>query len=138
MMRLASATRGSDPMIADVDRKKILVVDDDLPLRGMLSSVLRRSGFQVLIAGDGSEAQRVVALHQPHVILLDLMMPGMNGWEFLQALRETGYIAQSPVIVLSAHLQKDPQVLLQMGVKAILPKPFNLDELLELIRTVAP
>jgi DNA-binding response OmpR family regulator len=123
---------------ADVERKRVLVVDDDLPLRGMLSSVLRRHGFQVFLAGDGDEAQRVLGLHKPHVILLDLMMPGVNGWDFLQRLSETGHVGQIPVIVVSAHLRKDPQAILQMGVKAILPKPFNLDDLLELIRAVAP
>lgn len=68
---------------ADVERKRVLVVDDDLPLRGMRSSVLRRHGFQVFLAGDGDEAQRALVLHQPHVVLLDLMMPGVNGWDFL-------------------------------------------------------
>ncbi|MGH9457414.1 MAG: response regulator [Thermoanaerobaculia bacterium] len=131
-------SHGSTPALEDVGRKKILVVDDDLPLRGMLSSVLRRSGFQVYLAADGSEAQRVLTIHRPHVILLDLMMPGINGWDFLQTLRDTGFLPQTPVIVVSAHLQRDPQLLLQMGVRAILPKPFNLDELLDLIRHVAP
>lgn len=123
---------------ADVERKRILVVDDDLPLRGMLSSVLTRHGFQVFLAGDGDEAQRALVLHKPHVILLDLMMPGVNGWDFLQMLSDRGFAGQVPVIVVSAHLRKDPQAILQMGVKAILPKPFNLDDLLEMIRAVAP
>jgi DNA-binding response OmpR family regulator len=123
--------------LSDVDRKRVLVVDDDMPLRGMLSSVLRRHGFQVYLAGDGDEAQRALVLHQPHVVLLDLMMPGVNGWDFLQMLQDTGFAGQVPVIVISAHLRKDPQAVLQMGVKAILPKPFELDDLLEMIRAVA-
>ncbi len=123
---------------ADVERKRVLVVDDDLPLRGMLSSVLRRHGFQVFLAGDGDEGQRALVLHKPHVVLLDLMMPGVNGWDFLQRLNDTGFAGQIPVIVVSAHLRKDPQAVLQMGVKAILPKPFNIDDLLEVIRSVAP
>jgi DNA-binding response OmpR family regulator len=123
--------------IADVDRKRVLVVDDDMPLRGMLSAVLRRQGFQVYLAGDGDEAQRALVLHKPHVVLLDLMMPGVNGWDFLQMLQDTGHAGQVPVIVISAHLRKDPQAVLQMGVKAILPKPFELDDLLEMIRAVA-
>ena len=117
----------------EIARKRILVVDDDLPLRGMLSAVLRRHGFQVFLAGDGGEAQRALMLHHPDLVLLDLMMPGINGWDFLQRLRETGHIGKTPIIVISAHLRKEPQAVLQMGVSAILPKPFNLDDLVELI-----
>lgn len=117
--------------------KRILVVDDDLPLRGMLSTVLRRHGFQVYLAGDGGEAQRALMLHRPDVVLLDLMMPGINGWDFLQRLQETGYLGRVPIVVISAHLRKEPQALLQLGVSAILPKPFNLDDLLDVIVQVS-
>lgn len=123
--------------MAEADRKRILVVDDDLPLRGMLSSALRRNGFQVFLAGDGGEAHRALLLHEPNVILLDLMMPGENGWDFLQKLRDTGHAGRIPIIVVSAHLRHDPQAVLEMGVSAILPKPFDLGDLLEMIRTLA-
>jgi DNA-binding response OmpR family regulator len=119
------------------ERKSILVVDDDLPLRGMLSSALRRNGYQVFLAGDGGEAHRAMLLNHPHVILLDLMMPGVNGWDFLQKIRESGHYGKVPIIVISAHLREDPQAVLEMGVSAILPKPFNLEELLEMIQHLA-
>src|SRR5204863_9812090 len=83
---------GDGKRVADVDRKRILVIDDDLPLRGMLAAALRKHGFQVLLAGDGEEGQRAVNLHNPHVILLDLAMPRVNGWDFLHWLQETGKI----------------------------------------------
>src|SRR3989442_6711856 len=85
--------------VADVDRKRILVIDDDLPLRGMLAAALRQAGFQVLLAADGSEGQRALTIHRPDVILLDLAMPGVNGWDFLQRLKETGYLGTIPIIV---------------------------------------
>ena len=119
--------------IADVDRKRVLVIDDDLPLRGMLAAALRQHGFQVLLAGDGAEGQRALNIHNPDVILLDLAMPDVNGWDFLQRLQESGQLAKVKIIVLSAHLRVDPQAILQMGVKAILPKPFNLPELIDVI-----
>lgn len=122
-----------DRRVADVDRKRVLVVDDDMPLRGMLSAALRQHGFQVLLAGDGGEAQRAFSLHHPDIILLDLMMPGENGWDFLQRLKETGFLGSIPIIVISAHLRIEPQAVLQMGVSAMLPKPFNLDDLMNLI-----
>jgi chemosensory pili system protein ChpA (sensor histidine kinase/response regulator) len=124
--------------VSDVERKRVLVIDDDLPLRGMLAAALRQAGFQVLLAGDGAEGHRAVTIHKPDVIILDLAMPRMNGWDFLQKLKETGYLGVLPIIVVSAHLLVEPQAILQMGVKAILPKPFNLPELIDIIEHVAP
>ena len=124
---------GGGKRISDVDRKRILVIDDDMPLRGMLAAALRQHGFQVLLAGDGEEGQRALNIHHPDIILLDLAMPKVNGWDFLQRLQETGHLGRVPIIVLSAHLRVEPQAVLQMGVSAILPKPFNLPELIDLI-----
>lgn len=124
---------GRPKRIADVEKKRVLVIDDDLPLRGMLAAALRQHGFQVLLAGDGGEGQRAMTIHKPDVVLLDLAMPDVNGWDFLQRLQETGHLGKVPIIVVSAHLRIDPQAILQMGVRAILPKPFNLQELIELI-----
>ncbi len=121
------------PRIADVERKRVLVIDDDLPLRGMLAAALDKHGYQVLLAGDGAEGQRALMIHRPDLVLLDLAMPEVNGWDFLQRLKESGHIGQVPIIVVSAHLRIEPQAILQMGVSAILPKPFNLPELLDLI-----
>jgi DNA-binding response OmpR family regulator len=131
-------TNGREKRIADVDRKCVLVIDDDLPLRGMVAAALRHHGFQVLLAGDGAEGQRALNIHHPDVVLLDLAMPDVNGWDFLQRLQETGRLGSVPIIVVSAHLRHDPQAILQMGVKAILPKPFNLPELIDLIEHVSP
>jgi DNA-binding response OmpR family regulator len=123
----------NEKRVADVDRKRVLVIDDDLPLRGMLAAALRQHGFQVLLAGDGAEGQRALTIHNPDLILLDLAMPDVNGWDFLQRLQETGHLGKVPIIVVSAHVRVEPQALLQMGVSAILPKPFNLPDLLDVI-----
>jgi DNA-binding response OmpR family regulator len=123
---------------AEVAKKRVLVIDDDLPLRGMLAAALRKHGFQVLLAGDGAEGQRALTIHNPDIVLLDLAMPNVNGWDFLQRLHETGHIGRPPVIVVSAHLRMDPQAILQMGVAAILPKPFNLPDLINLIEHLSP
>lgn len=121
--------------VSDVDRKRILVIDDDLPLRGMLAAALRQAGFQVLLAGDGLEGHRALTIHKPDVVILDLAMPNVNGWDFLQKVKESGYSAL-PIVVLSAHLHVDPQAILRMGVKAILPKPFNLPDLISIVETL--
>ena len=130
----------SDPAkrVADVEKKSVLVIDDDLPLRGMLAAALRQHGYQVFLAGDGGEGHRALMLHNPDVVLLDLAMPEVNGWDFLQRVQESGRGGQVPIIVVSAHLRIDPQAVLQMGVQAIVPKPFNLPELISLIEHLSP
>ncbi len=138
MSEVQSQQGGAPKRLGDVDRKCILVIDDDLPLRGMLAAALRQAGFQVLLAGDGEEGHRALTIHKPDVIILDLAMPNVNGWDFLQKLKETGYLGALPIIVLSAHLRVEPQAILQMGVAAILPKPFNLADLINLIEHLAP
>ena len=129
---------GAAKRVADVDRKRILVIDDDMPLRGMLAAALRQHGFQVLLASDGAEGQRALTIHHPNVILLDLAMPKVNGFDFLQRMHETGHLGKVPIIVVSAHLREDPKAVLRMGVSAILPKPFNLSELIDLIEHLSP
>jgi DNA-binding response OmpR family regulator len=123
--------------LGGVARKRVLVIDDDLPIRGMLAAALRQHGYQVLLAGDGAEGQRAMTIHHPNIVLLDLAMPDVNGWDFLQRLQETGHLGRIPIIVVSAHVRVEPQALLQMGVAAILPKPFNLADLLDLIGHLA-
>lgn len=132
-MILGQESTSREKRVSDRGRKCVLVIDDDLPIRGMLASALRQNGYQVLLAGDGAEGQRALTIHHPDIVLLDLAMPGVNGWDFLQRLQETGHLGRLPIVVVSAHLRVEPQALLQMGVSAILPKPFNLNELLQLI-----
>src|SRR6202171_2738812 len=138
MNELRSQPGSASKRVADVDRKRILVIDDDLPLRGMLAAALRQGGVQVILAGVGAEGHRALTIHRPDVIVLDLAMPNVNGWDFLQKLKETGYLGALPIIVLSAHLRVEPQAILQMGVSAILPKPFNLQELIDLVEHLSP
>lgn len=133
-MNVGSEQSGTrDTRVKEVAKKRVLVIDDDLPIRGMLAAALRQHGFQVLLAGDGAEGHRALTIHNPDVVLLDLAMPDVNGWDFLQRIQETGHLGKIPVVVVSAHVTVQPQALLQMGVAAILPKPFNLPELMDLI-----
>jgi len=132
-MNISEQSGTRDTRVKEVAKKRVLVIDDDLPIRGMLAAALRQHGFQVLLAGDGAEGHRALTIHNPDVVLLDLAMPDVNGWDFLQRIQETGHLGKIPVVVVSAHVAVQPQALLQMGVAAILPKPFNLPELMDLI-----
>src|ERR1051326_7914272 len=103
MNELQSRNDRGAKRLADVDKKRGLVIDDDLPLREMLAAALRQHGVQVLLAGDGAEGRRALTIHNPDVVLLDLAMPDVNGWDFLQRLQETGHLGRIPITVASAH-----------------------------------
>ncbi|OHA07513.1 MAG: hypothetical protein A2934_03625 [Candidatus Sungbacteria bacterium RIFCSPLOWO2_01_FULL_47_10] len=82
-------------------KKNILVVEDDETLRGAISDKLRSEGYAVLEAADGSEALRIAFENHPNVILLDLMLPIMDGAEVLSELRKDAWGAKIPVIIVS-------------------------------------
>jgi len=107
----------------------VLVVDDENDIREAVSEVLADEGYEVLSAGDGAEALAQAREHHPSVVLLDLMMPGMNGWEFRAAQKGDPSLSGIPVIVLSALGRASG-----LEADAYLQKPFELDELLDAIR----
>ncbi len=107
----------------------ILVVDDERDIRDTIAELLADEGYAVEEAGDGAEALAKARDCHPVVVLLDLMMPGMNGWEFRARQRGDPELAGIPVIVVSALGRVS-------GVDAAgyLQKPFELDDLLSAVR----
>jgi CheY-like chemotaxis protein len=108
---------------------RVLVVDDEVDIRQAVSEVLADEGHQVTAAGDGAEALVMVRDFQPQLILLDLMMPGMSGWEFRRLQKDDPDLSTIPVVVLSA-LGKDGA----LDAADYLQKPFDLEELLTAVR----
>lgn len=108
---------------------RILVVDDEPMVRQSLGQFLGDEGYTVEEAADGADALARVGEHRPDVILLDLMMPGMNGRQFLRALRGDPRYVDVPVVVMTAvrGLTVQPAAL---GASEVVEKPFNLEELL--------
>ena len=108
----------------------ILVVEDDDVIRYLLADALQDAGFAVATALDGSDALDQIAQHRPDAILLDLMMPEMDGWSFLQTCRQDPSSATIPIGLLSAapRLCKTADA---WGVQVAIAKPFALDVLLE-------
>lgn len=108
---------------------RILVVDDEPMVRQSLGQFLGDEGYTVEEAADGADALARVGEHRPDVILLDLMMPGMNGRQFLRALRGDPRYADVPVVVMTAvrGLTVQPAVL---GASEVVEKPFDVDDLL--------
>lgn len=114
--------------------KKILVVDDKPELRTLLKSYLAQEGFDVVQAANGREAIFVARHEKPDLILLDLMMPELNGNEFMRAYRRT---FDTPIIILTARLEEDDKVIgLELGADDYVTKPFSPRELTARIRAV--
>jgi CheY-like chemotaxis protein len=105
---------------------RILVIDDDSDIREVVGEALRFAGHQVATARDGREGLARCRSFHPTMILLDLMMPGMTGWEFRAAQLEDPALAGIPVLVVTA-LGHDPDI----RASAVLAKPFRLDDLLD-------
>ena len=106
----------------------MLVIEDHTPIRECIAEVLEMEGYSVSQARDGREGLRVAREQPPNLILLDLMMPNMDGWQFRAAQKEDAALADIPVIVLSAFEAEAATDL--EGVVARFPKPFNTSVLL--------
>ena len=114
--------------------KKILAVDDKPELRTLIKSYLIQEGFEVVTAGDGQEALFVARREKPDLIILDLMMPEMSGYEFMRAYNRE---ADTPIIILTARLEENDKVLgLELGADDYVTKPFSPRELAARVRAV--
>jgi two-component system alkaline phosphatase synthesis response regulator PhoP len=114
--------------------KKILVVDDKQELRTLLKSYLTQEGFDVFTANDGQEALHVARHEKPNLIILDLMMPEMGGYEFMRAYSRE---ADTPVVILTAKIEENDKVLgLELGADDYVTKPFSPRELTARVRAV--
>ena len=109
----------------------VLIVEDDPDMRELERMALEWRGFQVHVASNGDEALRTLAAVRPCAILLDLMMPVMDGLEFLEVRRQRPDIADVPVICVSAATPKMLADALRLGAQECLAKPTDLDELCE-------
>jgi CheY-like chemotaxis protein len=113
---------------------RILLVEDDRSLRDALADVLAHEGFEVAEAANGREALDQLAASQPDLIVLDLVMPVMDGWAFRDELRKVPALASIPTVVLSASYPPDDASLRSLGAEAVLSKPIGMDRLIEALR----
>jgi CheY-like chemotaxis protein len=103
----------------------VLLVEDDRDIREAVSAVLEAEGYTVLLAGNGEEALAILERGQPCVVLLDLMMPVMNGWDFMEEVRKSRRLDDLPVVVVSAYSERKAE-----GVRRVLKKPLDVNQLL--------
>jgi len=114
--------------------KTILIVDDKASIRSLVREYLSEEGFRVLVAADGREALYTARQERPDLILLDIMMPEMSGYEFLKTYRKEH---DTPVILLTARLDETDKVLgLELGADDYVTKPFGMKELVARIHAV--
>ena len=113
---------------------KILVVDDEPPIVRLMEFILARHGHQMLTAVNGEQALEMVRAHDPDIILLDIMMPRIDGYEVARTLRADAKYARLPIIMLSAKAQdEDIQRGIEVGVDEYITKPFNPEHLVHVV-----
>ena len=116
---------------------KILLVEDNEMNLDMLSRRLERKGFQVVIATDGAQGVALAETESPDLILMDMSLPVMDGWEATRRIRATPPVASVPVIALTAHaVNGDRERCLEAGCDEYETKPVKFDQLLTKINTL--
>jgi len=114
--------------------KTILVADDKSSVRNLVRDYLESEGFRVVVASNGEEALYSARKEKPDLVLLDIMMPGMSGYEFLKTYRKE---RETPVILLTAKMEETDKVLgLELGADDYITKPFGMKELVARINAV--
>ncbi|MBR9854854.1 MAG: response regulator [Algicola sp.] len=112
-------------------QKKILIVDDEPNIVMSLEYAFKKKDFEVFIARDGTEALEISNKQKPDLILLDIMMPEMDGYETLKRVRENKDLAHTKVVFLSAKSkEKDVEKGLEMGADSYMTKPFSIKKVI--------
>lgn len=117
-----------------MENKKILVVDDDENICELLRLYLEKDGFSVFVANNHEQAFKYIQIHNPDLILLDVMLPGLDGWQICREIRKTSNV---PIIMLTAKSETFDKVLgLELGADDYITKPFESKEVVARIKAV--
>jgi DNA-binding response OmpR family regulator len=115
----------------------ILAADDDVEILSLVTRQLKRMDARVLEASDGEDALKIARREKPDLVVLDVMMPGMSGWEVCRAIREDASIANTPVLMLTGIGERLNEMTSPLyGADDHLDKPFDLDELGEHVQAL--
>ncbi len=145
--RDALGSRGSGPpYLSSVDKasgqrsdfisKDVLVVEDEAYLCELIGDVIESEGHTVRKASNGLEALDRMQERKPQLILLDLMMPIMDGWEFMEALRANPEWDGMPIVIITA-IYDVKRTQEETGARAVITKPFDIDQIIEIVRLYA-
>jgi DNA-binding response OmpR family regulator len=113
-------------------KRKVLIIDDDPSLRRLVQVVFEREGFDVSLAGEGSEGVRLALMNPPQIIILDIMMEGLHGFEVCKMLRANSSLRRTAIIIMSGKSYKpDIDKAIELGADSYVVKPFSPKELLK-------
>jgi DNA-binding response OmpR family regulator len=133
-MGTLSAYRKAEPAVIDPAQSTILVVDDDVVVRDVVVRYLEHEGMQTLQASDGEHAQRIILDEAPHLVILDVMMPRINGLDLCAWIRSRG---ETPVILLTARGEESDRINgLELGADDYVVKPFSPRELVVRVKAI--
>lgn len=117
--------------------KKILIVDDEPNIVMSLEYTFRKSGFEVFIARDGQEALDILQVQTPHLIILDIMMPNVDGYATIEFIKKEPPLQSCKVIFLSAkNKESDIEKGMSLGADAYMTKPFSVKKLIEQVQSL--
>ena len=114
---------------------KILIVDDDILITGLMQTLVAMGGHEAVIVNDSTEALDMAIAVNPNLITLDLMMPGLSGYDLCELLRADQRFNQTPIVIISAKEDtQSREKALKMGATEYMTKPFDIDHFLKLIQ----
>ena len=120
-------------MDVNTQKPRVLIIDDDPTLRRLEQVVFERDGFEVSLASDGSEGVRLALMNPPNIIILDIMMEGLHGFEVCKMLRANSSIQHTAIIITSGKSFKpDIDKAMELGADSYVVKPFSPKELLKI------
>lgn len=115
--------------------KKVLVVDDDPYILMSLEFLMKKNGYDVMVARNGTEALDLVEQQEPHVVLLDIMMPDVDGYEICRHIKKTARLKHTKVVFMSAKTREaDLQKGYDLGASLYITKPFSTRELVKQVK----
>ncbi len=117
---------------------KILIVDDDILITGLMQTLVAMGGHEAIIVNDSTEAMDMAIAVNPNLITLDLMMPGLSGYDLCELLRADQRFNQTPIVIISAKEDtQSREKALKMGATEYMTKPFDIDHFLKMIQKYA-
>ena len=122
-----------------MSKAKILVIDDDASSLELMEAMLVPNGYEIITTNDGSKAVAIIVEKKPDLILLDIMMPGLDGYSTLAKIKENKVSSKIPVVMLTAMgFRLNKELALRFGAVGYITKPVDLDELLKTISRLLP
>ena len=114
-------------------KPKVLIIDDSPTIRRIVQSVFEHEGFEVSFASDGSEGVRLALMNLPNIVLLDIMMEGLHGFEVCKMLRANSSLNRTAIIIMSGRSYKpDIDMAMALGADSYVVKPFSGEEILKI------